>query len=133
MVALLQASSAITALVGSNIRPLADPTQIPLPYITYRRVQTRRDAEMGGNSNDGASGAALARIQLDAWAIDLLTAKQLATLIRQTLNGYHGTASGIVIGSIHISDETEVPNPLWPGQEKPVQHIAVTASILFAE
>ena len=121
LVLLLLANSGVTSICAQRIHAITDPQNIARPKLTYQRLRTDRSTETGGFTNGGPTGHAVAVIQIDAWADELLTAKQLATAARKALNGFTGTQGGIWIDSMQVTDEREIPAQLLAGQGKPIQ------------
>jgi hypothetical protein len=121
IVSLLLTDTTVSALVGTRIHPATDPQNVPRPKLTYQRLRTDRSADVGGFTNDGPTGHAVAPMQIDCWADSILTAKQVIAAVRRRLNGYSGTVGGIFIGSIRVVDERELPATIYEGQTKPIQ------------
>jgi hypothetical protein len=99
-------------LAGNRIAPLALDRDPGLPFVTYQRISTPREL-----SHDGDQHYAEARVQINAWATrtdtasGYLQAKQLADEVRQTLHGFKGTAGGVTVGMILITNDRDDRDP----------------------
>lgn len=83
----LLADSAISSAVGgARIYPGKVPQGILLASIVYTLI-----SDGGDYHNEGASGLARPRYQIDAWAPTLDAATALANLIKARIDGYRGT------------------------------------------
>lgn len=130
---LLLADPTVSSIVGTRVQPMSDPQSVPRPKLTYTRWGTDRSSDVGGFTNDGPTGLADAKLFIDAWSDDMLTAKQLATAVRHCLNGYTGVVGGITIHCIYIQDERETPAGLVPGTEKPVQRQTIDLRVSYSD
>lgn len=104
--AILKVASSVTALVGAGdgarIYPNVVPQDAGLPAIAYQRISSLRRAVHG-------SPASLARprVQLTLIAESYSQVKALAAATRAALDGYVGTAGGVVVGVALVDDETD--------------------------
>jgi hypothetical protein len=128
IVAMLAADTTVSGLIGARIRPFGDPEEIARPFLTYWRVDTDREI-----TNDGPTGKSTPRIQFDAWAEDLLTARQITAAVRKLLNGFRGTVGGINVDQIRSVGERDNSTPADPGKKKPVQRVTLDIKISFTE
>lgn len=107
ILALLKASAAVTALVGSGsnarIYAMTAPQRVTTPYVTYQRISGERWRTM-----DGPTGMAQPRIQVDAFATTYAGTKALGTAVRQALDGYRGTIGGVRVGGIAIMTDMDL-------------------------
>ena len=83
----LSTSSPITSITGSNIYPVAMPTNVQAVSLTYRLVGTVSDPTLD------TSGLQKARFQLDCWAADYNDAITLRAAVVSVLNGYENAAT----------------------------------------
>jgi hypothetical protein len=98
LVARLQASPGVTALVGSRIYPMQTPQLAVMPSITYQRISTVRIQGLRGST-----GLADPRIQVDCWADTYPSAKAVATEVRKSLDGWDdGDVSGLILGELDL-------------------------------
>lgn len=112
IVALLLADAAVTAMVGTRVEPAGTAQTLARPNIVYQRVTTNRLY-----SQDGPAGSGDARVQLSIWADTYATVKDLADKVRTALEGYRGTVAGIVLDSVRLDDEDDMPLPPDAGRE----------------
>jgi hypothetical protein len=119
VVARLKADTAVSAIVGTRIRPLEAPQGDSYPLIVFRKVSDVPDYAMGGQS-----GLSEARIQIHCWAQDAPgggsagaygQAKALAEAVRLRLSGWRGTvtvgADSIVIDHIGLENQEDLFDP----------------------
>jgi hypothetical protein len=80
--AVLGTTSTITAIVGTNIFPVALPTKPTLPALTYKIV--------GGTAKStfGTRGVTRARVEIDCWSTQYLEAITLRNAVITALDGY---------------------------------------------
>jgi hypothetical protein len=135
LVALLTADAGVAAIVAARIYPFNAPATMPTPKLTHWRWGTDRDADVGGFSNDGPSGFAVAKVFVDCWADDALTVKNLAAAVRRAVNGYAGNAAGAWSGKllIRVADEREQAATLIPGRAVPVQRQTLDLRISYGD
>lgn len=114
------AEQAIVALLiaaatsaGDRIEPLQLPRDPALPAISYQRISTPRRI-----AHNGDQGYADFRTQINCWAkrtegstAGYSQAKQLADEVRVALNGYRGTAAGVVVGLMRVSGDRDETDP----------------------
>lgn len=100
------ADPAIAAVVGTRVYPRQLPQQPVLPAITYTRVDTARGHEMSGPDQ-----LPKPRMQVTPWAADVLTATNLAALIRKRLDGTSGMWSSVEIGSCLCVGDRDLDDP----------------------
>lgn len=124
IVAMLITASGVNSIVSGRIFPATDPQIVARPKLYYQRIDTTTEY-----SNDGPLGNKQCRLYLYSSADDSLTAKQLAIAVRTALDGYSGTASGIRIGCIRVTDESDDMMPLEPGQTKLPQRVRLELTI----
>jgi hypothetical protein len=129
----LLADAGVGSLIGDRIRPFTDPASIPMPKLTYQRWGTAMDVAAGGFTNDGPTGFKVAKIQLDAWAADLLTAGRVAGAVERCLNGTVIPGTGVNILCARVNDVREQPATLIPGREKPPQRITLDLRVTYQE
>lgn len=93
----------IAALPAERMYPdVASQTQAR-PYAVYQRIDAQHEHHLGG-----ASGLCAARIQWDVYADGHAAAASIGDLLREALDGWRGTQSGVVIQQCHLKqDQTE--------------------------
>ena len=129
LISLFTANAAVNALISGRICPFTDGNLLALPRLTYWRSNCQRPM-----SNDGPTGQAIATFQIDAWAVDGLTAYQLLDSCRQAANGFSGTVAGVKIDSIRFEDQNDqinvqVPTGLGGGDDVFVEFLTDAADI----
>lgn len=92
LVALLEGDFHVAGLIGDRIYPQVLPQDPTLPAVTYRRISAIRV-----RSQDGPSGVARPRYQLDAWSRSYAEADAVAAAVRTRLDGYRGDIGGETI------------------------------------
>lgn len=112
--ALLVADATVTGLVGQRIYPLIAPQPPTRPFVVYTVTGGDR-----WHSDEGGSGLASPRVQVNAYAETYAGAHEIAAAIRDALDGYAGTASDVVIQTLMLDQpptdfyENEVQPPLY--------------------
>jgi hypothetical protein len=96
LVARLNATSGVTALVASRIYPMEIPQGAVMPAIAYQRISTFRPGSLRG-----PVGLADPRIQVDCWADTYAVAKAVAQAVRQSLDGYASDGVAAIILGEH--------------------------------
>lgn len=85
--ALLLSNAELKSMVGDNrVYPGRLPQGDVGPSIVYNEV-----SNVGGYTNDGPDALARPRYQIDAWAGTAADAAKLGLLVKETIDGYHGT------------------------------------------
>jgi hypothetical protein len=97
----LIAQPAISALIGTRFYPMYLPQGGTLPAITYQAITGSE-----GNTYEGASGLAQARIQFDLWATTKAQTLALAKALRDAL----ATVTAGWMGAERIND-MDAPEP----------------------
>lgn len=111
----LLATSAVTDIVGTRIRPiqLTQKTDA-LPALTYQTIDI--DPE---NGSTGLADVAFARIQVDSLAPTYSGMKTLGAAIRTALNGWQSSTASPAVGPVHWMGDTDLGAETEPGQDKP--------------
>jgi hypothetical protein len=73
----------VAALVGTRVYPLILPQDPILPAVVYRRISTGEF-----HTHDEAGGLRESRVQVDCLAQTYAGAKQIATAVLSSLNGW---------------------------------------------
>lgn len=97
---LLTMDTAVAALVGTRIYPLLVPQDADLPAMAYQRISGPRD-----HTHSGASGLAMARMQLTYLASSYAAVKALAEAVRAALDGLRGSMGEVTVGSCMLENE----------------------------
>lgn len=109
----LLADTAITAIIGTRLRPDPMEQDITLPAIAYRKVSGSRGYDLSGPDGTGQ-----ARMQFDCWASGFEAAKLLAEAVIDSMNEFDA--------DVNISADLDSYEPV-PG----AQRIVVDAEILY--
>lgn len=105
----LLADPAVTALVGQRMHPESLPQNVTYPALSFAQVSAVRERDLCG-----PAGFAHPRVTINSWAETYAVAHQLATAVRQALDGFHGEAfvpAGVRIGSVRIDNELDGDEP----------------------
>jgi len=123
LVSYLTGYSGLVALVGTRVKPFHIPQSEELPCVTYMRIDTPRSMT---HSSSGASGDLVTpRFQFDSWAIMLLDAQSIGSVLQAALHGKKGNiGSGSYVkkmGLIYADggfpmEEPELKIWRWVGQ-----------------
>ena len=85
----LKNDAGVAAAVGARVFPMFAPEGTDFPYLVFNRISTARSGHQAA-----ASGLAEARIQIDVWDDDPLTADTTADAVRDALDGYQWSTMG---------------------------------------
>jgi len=100
----LTTDSDVSALVGTRVYPLKLPQGYTLPAISYQRVSGDRLATLSG-----PTGRANPRFQIDCWASTYSGVRDLASKVRQALDGHKGGLGGEDdVGGISIEGDRDL-------------------------
>ena len=94
LVAILEATPALTALVDNRIYPKRLPQEPTLPAVTYFTVSTTRESSHGGYAR-----LAMTRLQISAWST--IYADVIAVIRQVRLALQNKTALGV---GLHVSE-----------------------------
>ena len=95
--------SAVTNLVSTRIYPLTLPQGVTMPAVRYQRISGNSDPHIGGTT-----GTATARLQFDIFATTYAAAESLRDAIREAIDQYTGTSSGVVIHSCNATNHLDL-------------------------
>lgn len=88
-------SAAITALVGTRIRPLVLKENESMPAIRYEMISSQSWPGLSASGKECQS-----RIQIDCYGSTTIQAAQVAAAVKNNLDGL----AGVTLGSIRIHD-----------------------------
>jgi len=101
------ALQALYSKVATRVSPADSPENVGSSRIVYTRISEPRV-----QSHQGFSGAAHPRYQLDCLARDDDTADAVAENLKAGIDGYSGTAAGVVyLQSVLVLDEGDTLDP----------------------
>ena len=112
IVALLKANSPINTVVGGRIYPIKAPDNAVMPMITYQRVSNLRESMITGEQPKLTETL----FQLDIWVSQytgqnsgISTLRTISKNVRELLDAYRGTTSGVDIQAIMSENEFDYP------------------------
>lgn len=100
---LLLSDASISGMVGIRARPVKLPQAPTYPSISYQIISQTTEPNL-----DERSRIQTARVQVDAWSKDYDTAITLSGHVRDLLDGYKGTHSGIHFAECWQQNETDL-------------------------
>lgn len=106
VVDILQGDGAVSALIGTRVFSMSIPQEVSttrLPCVVYTRISRPQVTSL-----DGPSNLAFPRLQLNCWASTYPGAKALAKAVREALDGFSGSQSGVAIAYIEVETENDI-------------------------
>lgn len=103
LVAHLTGDGDVSQLVHGRVYPDVLPQKPGYPSIVYHTIASPRE-----HSQQGPSGLAFTRIQIDCIDGTARGARELGTAVRLALDGFAGTmggGGGVAVGSVFVEDE----------------------------
>ncbi len=120
LVTKLEATTAITNLVGTRMYPNIIPQEVALPALAYQRISGDRS-----QFHDGSTFWKTARVQITVRAATYASAKEVIHAVETTLAGFSGVMGGD--GGVTVF-ETNVENEL-DGYDQAAGHSTVRLDI----
>jgi hypothetical protein len=102
IVSKLRATSGVTDITGLRIWPARRVQARDLPAITVQRV-----SGAPVYTNDGESGLAEARIQIDSWGATYTEAKNAARAVQTALSAFTGTVDSVAFRFSYLDTERD--------------------------
>ena len=102
LIAKLLADGGVAALAGTRVFPVARPQGSELPAITLSRVSGKPVY-----TDQGQSGIAEARAQLDCWGVSYDSAKSLARAVAASLSAFFGTVDAVTFQNVLLDLERD--------------------------
>jgi hypothetical protein len=98
----LTQSPEVARLVGLRVFPVLAPVSASLPFVVYQRSQIERNQTL-------ASPLGLPRVsvQFDVYAATYEETRQLADAMRVNLDGWTGSAYGVVVSQTSLESERD--------------------------
>ena len=124
----LVADETLSDLVDSRIYPMRLPQSPTYPCVTYSRISHQH-----GHHFDNPAGHATPRIQLDFWADDFSTCKEMSEATRGILAGYSGQIESVNAMSVVLEDEIHLHEPPQHATDEWLYHITQDYYILHNE
>lgn len=98
--AFLAADATLTGLVSTRIYSMRMPQTPTLPAVVFYRISNRRELVQNGDA-----GYARTRFQIDCWGSTYSSVKGVADAVRQRMQAYSGTMSGLTVQRVaHLND-----------------------------
>lgn len=99
----LLADGAISAATGgARIYPVKLPQGVTAASIVVTQV-----SDIGDHHNEGASGLARPRIQIDCYAPDFDVARALALAVKERIDGYRGAMGSVAVRGVFFDGKGE--------------------------
>lgn len=124
---ILVADGTVSGLVSTRVYPLVLPQNVTLPAIAYQRISGARE-----HTHDAVGDLARPRFQFSSFATTYSAAKAIANAVREALDNYRGTASGVVIQGIYVENEIDIFN-LSEDQADSTYGVLVDATVWHQE
>lgn len=102
LIAKLLADGGVAALVGTRVYPVARPQGSVFPAVTLATV-----SNVPVYTNDGESGIAEARVQIDCWGETYGSVKTAARAVIAALSAFFGTVDGTVFQYVLLDGERD--------------------------
>jgi hypothetical protein len=102
IVARLLGTSGVTALVSTRVYPGRRPQASALPAIDFNTI-----SGAPVYSNDGESGLASARVEINCWGTTYSSAKHVARAVKDSLSAFVGQAGGITFQNVLLDAERD--------------------------
>ncbi len=107
LVAYLIADSGLKSLIDKRLYAFHAQTQVQFPFITYQRVSTAKVL----THDLGETTLTSVRIQFDIYSKTYANALAITDALREALQGYRGTMSGVDVQSVLPALEQHVDEP----------------------
>ena len=104
LITLLASDDTVVGLVSTRMYPNIVPQKASMPAISYQNISGFR-----GHVIAGPDSTVNSRYQINCWGSSYLSAKDVSDAVREKLDGYNGTTDTVVIQSIQLIDEGDVP------------------------
>jgi Protein of unknown function (DUF3168) len=108
MVQWLLAQPAIAARLDDRIFPQAGAPETLRPLLVYRR--TGREPF---RTFEGSAKPCIVRLQFDCWGGTGATAREIADLMRTTMDGYSGLMGTTTVHMVNLETEIEERDDAW--------------------
>lgn len=106
IVTLLTTDGTLSALVGSRVYPLMAPGDAALPLLVYQEA-----SEVPVRALARRLALTAWRVRFDAYAESYASAKAVKAALLNVLEGYSGTASGVVVQGVFRDDSNDAHDP----------------------
>lgn len=118
----------VARLVGQKVFPIVAPASTTLPFVVYQRTGIRREATLSG-----VVGVPRLTLAYDILAVRYEGARELADIMRQSLDGWTGSAYGVVVSRVSLESESDGLATLDGGEIPPVYQVTQSYDVLWQE
>lgn len=98
----LTQSPATARLVGYRVFPVLAPVSAAMPFVIYQRQQIERNQTLAA-----PLGLPRVSVQFDVYAATYEECRELADAIRVNLDGWTGSAYGVVVSQTSLESERD--------------------------
>lgn len=123
----LEATSALTNLVGTRIYRYQRPRADALPAVTFQRIETEVV-----NHATGATETHWCRVQVDSWADDMDTARSVADAVATALSGWSNSGGSPSISMSHLQSDIDMTEPPDHGDDVMLYHVSQDYMLSYA-
>lgn len=114
--------------LGFRVFPVVAPVSAGLPFVVYQRAQIERSQTLAT-----PLGLPRVSVQFDLYAATYEEGRQLADTMRETLDGWTGSAYGVVISQTSLENERDGFVQLDGSELPPVYQITQTYDVWWQE
>lgn len=100
---LLLSDPRVARLLGTSIYAMIVPGDATLPFAGYSRQSIDRQ----GTLASGPSRSSVVTVELNVYAATYGEAREIASAVRERIDGFYGEAYGLDIGGIQLTSETD--------------------------
>lgn len=124
----LTQSPSVARLAGLRIYPVLAPVSASLPFAVYQRSQIERRQALSD-----PVGLPRVSVQFDVYAATYEETRQLADAMRATLDGWTGSAYGVVISQTSLESERDGFVQLDGSELPPVYQVTQVYDVWWQE
>lgn len=124
----LAQSPDVARFVGHKVFPVLAPMSASLPFVVYARSQVQRNQTLAA-----PLGLPRVAIQFDAYASTYEAVRQLADAMRANLDGWTGSAYGVVVSQTSLESERDGFVQLDGSELPPVYQITQVYDVWWQE
>ena len=118
----------IATLLGSRVFPILAPASAAIPFAVYSRTAIQREATFAT-----VSGVPKVSLEIAVYAATYNGCRVLADAVRQTLDGYTGTAYSVLVSRCSLNQEDDSIATLEGGETPPAYQVTQTYEVLWQE
>ena len=124
----LTGDAELTALVGTRIHAMRAPKSSTLPRVVFNVIDEPRRPHM-----TGASGLVVPRFQIDVYASSSPGAHAVKEAIRNLLDGFSGTLTGVVVKRVFLDNTEDSYEKTHEEDPEPVYRIRMDFLVWYVE